>query len=308
MQSVLFFIPVVSLSFILHIIMVVFGKIKQYYACYHIDVGFSWLLRYFAWLFAMKKWVVRLSTLSVLYPELFWSWYTGLRSQTQTLKCSKVLISGVTFCQCSLLQSQESNVLSYSECKIAKNFQGFAPGPLWGGLTVLPQTPRLHNGFSPCYTHWKNWHPQKIAGNATDYTQVVQWTRQQSKYLSSVMSCPFFPTGCRIHCHQCSTQWTCFQGRFAELENSDNFRSNAPYIPIVQYHTQSTLQVLVCQSKFFCLHQCICCIVSFLLFFLFSLCFQYLLMIQVRASTNNFVFWCMVHTQTECAPNDKTDS
>ena len=224
-----------------------------------------------------------------------------------TLKCSKVLISGVTF-QCSLSQSQESDVLSYSECKIAKNFQGYAPGPLWGGLTVLPQTPWLHNSFSLCYTRWKNWYPQKIAGYATDYTQVVHWTRQQSKYLSSVMSCPFFPTGCRIHCHQCSTQWTCFQGRFAELENSDNFCSNAPYIPIVQYHRQSTLQVLVCQSKFFCLHQCICCIMSFLLFFLFSLCFQYLLMILLRASTNNFVFWCMVHTQTECAPNDKTDS
>ena len=79
-------------------------------------------------------------TRAVPYPELF-----------QTPKRSKVLISGVSFRQRSLLQSQESDVLSYSECKIAKNFQGFAPGPHWGGLTAPPQTPRLHNGFSPRY-------------------------------------------------------------------------------------------------------------------------------------------------------------
>ena len=78
---------------------------------------------------------------SVPYPELFWSWYTSLGSQTQTLKHSKVLISAVSFPQHSLSQSQESNVLSYSEYKIAKNFQGFAPVPHWGGLTALPQFP-----------------------------------------------------------------------------------------------------------------------------------------------------------------------
>ena len=80
------------------------------------------------------------------YLELFWCWYTSLGSQTQTPKCSKVLISGVTFHQCSLLQSQESDVLSYSEHKIAKNFQGFPPGLHWEGLTVLSQTPQLHSG------------------------------------------------------------------------------------------------------------------------------------------------------------------
>ena len=31
-----------------------------------------------------------------------------------------------------------------------QNFQGFTPGLHWGGLTVPPQTPWLHNGFSPC--------------------------------------------------------------------------------------------------------------------------------------------------------------
>ena len=36
---------------------------------------------------------------TVPYPELFWSWYTSLGSQAQTPKCSKVLISGVSFHQ-----------------------------------------------------------------------------------------------------------------------------------------------------------------------------------------------------------------
>ena len=66
-----------------------------------------------------------------------------------------MLISGVSFHQLSLLQSSESDVLSYSECKIAKNFQGFAPGPHWGGLTAPPQTARLHNGFSTSEACWK---------------------------------------------------------------------------------------------------------------------------------------------------------
>ena len=103
---------------------------------------------------------------SVLYPELFWSWYTGLGSQTQTPKCSKVLISGVSFHQHSLSQSQEGNVLSYSEHKIAKNFQGFTPVPHWGGLTAVPQTPRLHSGFSPHYTCQKTGTPQKLLDTA----------------------------------------------------------------------------------------------------------------------------------------------
>ena len=100
---------------------------------------------------------------SVPYPELFWSQYTSLGSQTQTPKCSKVLISGVSFRQCSLLQSQESDVLSYSDCKIAKHFQGFAPGPHWRGLTAPPQTPWLHS--------------QKIAGYSTEWYNSVIWQR-----------------------------------------------------------------------------------------------------------------------------------
>ena len=78
-----------------------------------------------------------------------------------------MLISGVSFRQRSLSQSQESDVLSYSECKTAKNFQGFAPGPHWGGLTVLPQTPRLHNSFSPRYACQKTSTPKKFLDMAS---------------------------------------------------------------------------------------------------------------------------------------------
>ena len=95
----------------------------------------------------------------VSYPELFWSQYTGLGSQTQTPKCSKVLISGVSFHQRSLLQSQESAVLSYSECAIATNFQGFPPGHHW--TTAPPHIPWLDNGFSPCYARRKTGTPPK---------------------------------------------------------------------------------------------------------------------------------------------------
>ena len=92
--------------------------------------------------------ILYIPMLPVPYPELFCSWYTGLGSQIQTPKRSKVLISGVSFPQRFLSQSQESNVLSYSERKLTKNFQGFAPGPHWGELTALPQSPQLHIGFS----------------------------------------------------------------------------------------------------------------------------------------------------------------
>ena len=67
---------------------------------------------------------------------------TGLESQTQTPKFSKVLISGVSFRHRLLSQFYESHVLSYSEYKIAKIFRGFAPRPHWGGLSAIPP-PRL---------------------------------------------------------------------------------------------------------------------------------------------------------------------
>ena len=109
----------------------------------------------------LKMFIFCVVVLTVLYPELFWSWYTSLGSQTQIHKCSKVLISGVSFCQCFLSQSRERDVLSYSEHKIAKNFQGFTPGPQWGGLTALAQTLWQHNGLSPHYAHRKTSMPTK---------------------------------------------------------------------------------------------------------------------------------------------------
>ena len=100
-------------------------------------------LFYIDWLIILGHFL----TPSVPYTELFWSRCTSLGSQTQTPKCWKVLNSSVSFHQHSLSQSQESDILSYSECKIAKNFQGFTPGCHWGGVTAPPQTSQMHNSF-----------------------------------------------------------------------------------------------------------------------------------------------------------------
>ena len=63
-----------------------------------------------------------------------------------------------------------SEFASYSERKIAKHFEGFAPGPHWGGLTALPQTPRLHNGFCPRHARQKTGTPKKLLDMAlADY-------------------------------------------------------------------------------------------------------------------------------------------
>ena len=91
---------------------------------------------------------------AVPYPELFWSripvvWDAKLVSNPQTLKSVDFWMVW-SFCQRSLSQREpraESNVLSYSECKIAKNFPCPCWGPQWGGLTALPRTPWLHNSW-----------------------------------------------------------------------------------------------------------------------------------------------------------------
>ena len=54
-----------------------------------------------------------------------------------------------------------STSLSYLECKIAKSFWGFAPGPQWEGLQCPPDTPAAQQFFfSLCLS--KNWHLKKI--------------------------------------------------------------------------------------------------------------------------------------------------
>ena len=82
---------------------------------------------------------------------------------------AQVLISGISFCQCSLLQSQESDVLIYSEHKIAKNFQSFAPGPwtpLGRAYSAAPDSPAAQQFFSLLHLS-KNWNSPKIAGYDT---------------------------------------------------------------------------------------------------------------------------------------------
>ena len=79
-----------------------------------------------------------------------------------------------------IVQSHESDVLSYSECKIAKSFWGFCPGLHWEGLTASPLPPPLDSPapqqFFSSLRSSKNRHSQKIAGYGTvwcDY-QVFQ--------------------------------------------------------------------------------------------------------------------------------------
>ena len=112
--------------------------------------------------------------ISVLNPEHFWC------------KLSST----------SLSQSQESNVLSHSECKIATNFQGFVPGPCWGGLTALPQTPWLYKGFSPCYACQKTSTPPKIAGYGTVFFKFLQTSPHSFCLVSSLDEC----VSCHIQC------------------------------------------------------------------------------------------------------------
>ena len=77
----------------------------------------------------------------------------GILVWDSKLRPPNVLISGVSFRHCSLLQSHESVVLSYSECKIAKIFQKIfldhKDEDLHCLLHLPHQTPQLHDSFSP---------------------------------------------------------------------------------------------------------------------------------------------------------------
>ena len=92
-------------------------------------------------------------TFSVPYPELFWSRYTVLGSQTQTPKLSKVLISGISFRHHSLSQSQWEQCFELFRMQNSQNFPVLCPWtPLRRAYSApFHQTPQMHNGFSPCY-------------------------------------------------------------------------------------------------------------------------------------------------------------
>ena len=98
-------------------------------------------------------------------------------------KVSKVLISGVSVSHRSLSQSHESDVLSYSECKIAKNFPGLRPWTPLGKAYSAPQTLQLHNGFSPCYARRKTGTPQKLLDTALIMSQSDVKLNCRIKYL-----------------------------------------------------------------------------------------------------------------------------
>ena len=56
--------------------------------------------------------------------------------------------------------SHESDVFSYSECKIAKNFRRFAPGPHSGGLFIFDVHDKPTNAFTVIV-----WSKLRILGN-----------------------------------------------------------------------------------------------------------------------------------------------
>ena len=75
-------------------------------------------------------------------------WFGIPNSDLQTLKSVKInsaryrrMTIHALVPQCALF------VLSYSECKIVKIFQGFIPGPQWGGLTAPPKLPSCTTVF-----------------------------------------------------------------------------------------------------------------------------------------------------------------
>ena len=76
-----------------------------------------------------------------------------------------------------VLQSHDSNVLSYSECKIAKIFWGFAPGSQ-GGLKAYPplKIPQLHKigGYGTVTT--------LFATQKTCLPPMGYWRNQNSEY------------------------------------------------------------------------------------------------------------------------------
>ena len=110
---------------------------------------------------------------SVPYPELFWSRYTGLGSQTQTPKLSKVLISGISFRHRLLSQSHESDVLSLFRMQNSQNFQGLCPWTPLGRAYSTLQTNQLHNGFSPRYACRKTGNPKKLLDTALMMVAVI---------------------------------------------------------------------------------------------------------------------------------------
>ena len=64
------------------------------------------------------------------------------------------------FPQCAL------SVLSYSECKIAKIFRGWAPKPQWGELTAPPDSPAAQRFFSSLLSSKNRYPPKKLLDTA----------------------------------------------------------------------------------------------------------------------------------------------
>ena len=84
---------------------------------------------------------------TVAYPELFWSQYTGLGSQTQTPKLSKVQKLIHLKIDNDRHWATKAMLLGIQNAKTAKICRGFTPGPHWGEFTVPPRLPSCKMGF-----------------------------------------------------------------------------------------------------------------------------------------------------------------
>ena len=122
-------------------------RLSYFKLCIHAwfkwDVHIPWNLKFHKWN-GVKTWTSQCHIQS--YFE------AGIPVQDPKFRPPNVLVSGTSFHHCSLSQSYESDVLSYSECEIAKIFQGFAPGPHWGGITPPPPPPPPPLDLPSCAT------------------------------------------------------------------------------------------------------------------------------------------------------------
>ena len=114
-------------------------------------------------------------TFTVPYLAVFSSRYTVLGCQTQTPEFS------VRFCHRLFLQSHESNVLSCSECIIAKIFRNLAPAPHWGEFPSPPDSLAAQWFYSSLHSLKSQQHLKKLLDAALVYILIVLFTNISAK-------------------------------------------------------------------------------------------------------------------------------
>ena len=102
------------------------------------------------------------------YPELFWSQYTGLGSQTQTPKLSKVQKLIHLKIDNDRHRATKAMLLGIQNAKQLKFAGALRLGPTGESLQYPPDSPAAKWVFSSlCFL--KNWHPKKWSDTALIY-------------------------------------------------------------------------------------------------------------------------------------------